>query len=72
MNFINNFQLCKSLWYFRLYYYLLYRRGNKHFDVHLRRITPVHFLSEDGKSPAYGGKMLEMCVFPARVGILSL
>ena len=38
---------------FGLCHYLWCRRGNNHFDVHFRRIGPVHFLSKDGKD----GKM---------------
>ena len=34
---------------FDLCHYLWCRRGNNHFDVHFRRIGPVHFLSKDGK-----------------------
>ena len=46
------------------------RRGNKHFDVHLRRIKTVHFLSKDGKGASYDGRRgWKACLFPARVGI---
>ena len=45
------------------------RRGNKHFDVHLRRIRTVHFLSKDGKGASYEGRDgWTGCLFPARVG----
>ena len=39
-----------------LYYYLLRRRGNKHFDVCFLRIKWVRFPSKDGKDAAYDGK----------------
>ena len=46
------------------------RRGNKRFDVHLRRVRTVHFLSKDGKSASYDGRDgWKSCLFPARVGI---
>ena len=46
------------------------RRGNKHFDVHLRRIRTVHFLSKDGKGASYVERDgWKGCLFPARVGI---
>ena len=32
------------------------RRGKKHFDVLLRRIRTVHFLSKDGKGASYDGR----------------
>ena len=41
------FGLCQYLWC---------RRGNNHFDVHFRRIGPVHFLSKDGKDAVRGGR----------------
>ena len=45
------------------------RRGNKHFDVHLRWIRTVHFLSKDGKGASYDGRDgWKSCLFPARVG----
>ena len=48
------------------------RRGNKRFDVHLRRIGTVHFLSKDGKSASYDGRDgWKSCLFPARVGIFN-
>ena len=44
--------------------------GEKRSDVHLRRIKTVHFLSEDGKSASYDGRIgWKSCLFPARVGI---
>ena len=43
---------------------------NKRFDVHLRRIRTVHFLSKDGKGESYDGRDgWKGCLFPARVGI---
>ena len=36
-----------------LYLNLVYRRGNKYFDVPSWRIRPVYFLSEDGKKAVY-------------------
>ena len=46
------------------------RRGNKHFDVLLRRIRTVHFLSKGGKGASYDGRDgWKSCLFPARVGI---
>ena len=46
------------------------RRGNKHFDVHLRRIRTVHFLSKDGKRAFYDGRNgWKSRLIPARVGI---
>ena len=46
------------------------RRGNKRFDVHLRRIRTVHFLSKVGKGASYDGRDgWKSCLFPARVGI---
>ena len=46
------------------------RRGNRHFDVHLRRTRTVHFLSKDGKGASYEGRDgWKSCLFPARVGI---
>ena len=41
---------------FGLYHYLWCRRGNNHFDVHFRRIGPVHFLSKDGKDAVREGR----------------
>ena len=50
--------------------YTICRRGNKHFDVHLRLIRTVHFLSKDGKGASYDGRDgWKCCVFTARVGI---
>ena len=44
--------------------------GKKCFDVHLRRIRTVHFLSKDGKSASYDGRDgWKGCLYPARVGI---
>ena len=49
------------------------QRGNKHFDVHLRRIRTVNFLSKDGKGASYEGRDgWKKCLFPARVGIFQL
>ena len=46
------------------------RCGNKRFDVHLRRIRAVHFLSKDGKGASFDGRDgWKSCLFPARVGI---
>ena len=48
-------------------------RGNKPFDIHLWRISPVHFLSKDGIGASYEGKDgWKSCLFPAGVGILTL
>ena len=42
------------------------RRGNKRFDVHLRHIRTVHFLSKDGKSASYDERDgWKSCLFPA-------
>ena len=41
---------------FCLCFYLLCRRGNNHFDVHLRRIGPHFFLSKDGKDAVREGR----------------
>ena len=52
--------------------YTICRRGNKHFDVHLRRIRAVHFLSKDGKGASWDGRDgWKSCLFPARVGIFD-
>ena len=40
---------------FCLCFYLLCRRGNNHFDVHLRRIGLYFFLSADGKDTVQEG-----------------
>ena len=46
--------------------------GKKRFDVHLRRIRTVHFLSKDGKSASYDGRDgWKSCLFPTRVGIFN-
>ena len=43
-----------------------------HFDVHLWRITSVHFLSEDGKRPFSEGRDgWKTCLFPASVGVFD-
>ena len=48
------------------------QRGNKRFDVHLRRIRTVHFLSKDGKGASYDGRDgWKSCLFPAKVGICN-
>ena len=48
------------------------RRGNKHFDVHLPRIGPVHFLSNEKKGAYYEGRNAwKRCLLPATVGILT-
>ena len=39
-----------------LYFYLLCRRGNNHFDVHFRRIGPYSFLSKDGRNAVREGR----------------
>ena len=44
-----DFDLC-------LCYYLLCRRENKHFDVHIRRIGPYFFLLKDGKDAVREGR----------------
>ena len=56
MNFVKIFQVWKTFLIFCLYQYVLCRRGNKHFDVQLWLIMPVHFLSKDGKDAAYEEK----------------
>ena len=56
---------------FGLCHYLWCRRGNNHFDVHFRRIGPVHFLSKDGKDAVREGRNGWKSLFPARVGIFS-
>ena len=48
------------------------RRGNKHFDVHLRQIRSVHFLLKYGKGAShYGRDGWKSCIFPACVGIFD-
>ena len=42
---------------FCLCFYLLRRRGNNDFDVHLRRIGPVFFPSKDGKDAVREGRI---------------
>ena len=50
----------------------IFPRGNKHFDVHLRRIRSVPFLSRDGKGASYEGRDgWKSCLFPAWVGIFD-
>ena len=39
-----------------MFFYLLCRRGNNHFDVHFRRIGPYFFLSKDGKDAVREGR----------------
>ena len=39
-----------------LCYYSFYRRGNDYFNVHFRRIGPVHFPSEDQKDAVREGR----------------
>ena len=41
---------------FCLYFYLMCRCGNNHFDVHFRWIGPVPFLSKDGKDAVREGR----------------
>ena len=41
---------------FYLYYYVLCRRGNNHFDVHFRRIGPLPFPPKEGKNAVPIGK----------------
>ena len=50
MFFFINFLLWKTSVIFCLYNYLLCRRGNNYFDVHVRRIGPVFCLSKGGKT----------------------
>ena len=48
------------------------RRGNKHSDVHHRRIRTVHYLSKIEKSASYDGRDgWKSCLFPARVSIFE-
>ena len=44
------------------------RRGNKHFDIHFRRVRSVHFPSKDGKNASYD-EMDGKVFISARVGI---
>ena len=37
---------------FVLLLFICCQRGNKRFDVHFRRISPIYFLSEDGDDAA--------------------
>ena len=46
-----------------LYFYLLCRRGNNHFDVYFRRIGPVLFPSKDGKNAVREGRNGRKCVY---------
>ena len=41
---------------FCLCFYLICRRGNNHFDVHIRRIGPYFFLSNDWKVAVRQGR----------------
>ena len=54
--FFNIFLLGNFFWSFCLYYFLWYRREDKHFVVHSWRIRPVLFPSKDGKDAAYEGR----------------
>ena len=57
---------------FCLCLYLMYRRGNNHFDAHFRRIGRVLFPSKDGKDAVHEGKNGRKGVyFPARFVIFS-
>ena len=48
------------------------RRGNKHSDVQVQRITLVHFPSRDGKDAVSEGRDgWQMCLFAAIVGIFG-
>ena len=55
--------------YLCLYYYLMCRRGIKHFDVHFRWIRPAISLSNDEKDAVYDGRKF---LFHAKVGFFSL
>ena len=58
---------------FCLCFYLLCRCGNNHFDVHFRRLGPVHFLVEKWKRRgAWRTKWTEVCLFAAIIGIYPL
>ena len=58
---------------FCLCFYLLCRRGNKHSDVHFRRIGPYLFLSKDGKDAVReGGNGRKGVYFPPESAPLSL
>ena len=41
----------------------LCRRGNKHFDIHLRLIRLVYFPSKDGKDAVCKGRNGRKCVY---------
>ena len=76
--FLIHFLYLRKYFSFSIYGIFLYnckqkcRRGNKHFDFHLRQIRTVHFLSKDGKGASYEGRDgWKSCLFPARVGNLS-
>ena len=44
----------------------------KHYDVRLRRIKSVHFLSKQGKGASYDGRDgWKGCLFIARVGVFE-
>ena len=55
MHFLN-FLLWKISFIFCLCYFLLYRRENNHFDVHLRRIEPLISPSKNGKDAVSEGR----------------
>ena len=58
---------------FCLCFYLMYRRGNNHFDVHFRRIGPVTFASKDGKDAVPEGKNGRKVVyFPPELAFFPL
>ena len=64
--FFNTFHLWKIFLIICLCYYLLCRRGNKHFDIHFQLIRHVFFPSKDGKDAVCkggnGGKVVYFTV----------
>ena len=54
--FSNTFLLWKIFLIICLSFYLLFRRGNKHFDIHFRLMRPVYFPSKDGKDAVCKGR----------------
>ena len=58
-----------QLWNIHFQFVNICRRGNRHFDVHLLRITSVHLLSKEWMDASYEGRNeRKSCFFPARVG----
>ena len=54
--FPNTFLLWKIFLIICLSFYLLFRRGNKHFDIRFRLMRPVYFPSKDGKDAVCKGR----------------